>query len=422
VLYLTHRLPYAPNRGDRIRSYHFLQQMARFATVDLFSFVSEEEEERQKASVPINGELETVRAPRLFNMAKGALSLWTQRPLTHALLDAPDMAERLDRLVTRRRPDVVLAYCTGMARFALEGPLSRLPFVLDFVDVDSVKWQEYAERSRGPAHWIYVREASTLRRFEARAALAASSSLVTTHRERDALLRIAPRASVTVVPVGLDSATVAPPPDSAPESSTVVFCGMMDYRPNVEGACWFAEHVWPTIRRARPDARLILLGANPTAAVRGLAKRDHSIEVTGRVPDVRPYLWNAAASIAPLHVARGVQTKVLEAVGSGLPVVITPAVRDGLHREVLPACDVAESPDDFATAVVRLMALTPDARRRRADTASISDIAWNRCLEPLERILVEASASRRGDSVNSVSATRVPAIRGEGARPREYRP
>ena len=169
ILFLTHRLPYAPNRGDRIRAYYLLREMSRFADVSLFSLVHDDAEEKEAGNVPFARHVATARVRRWRNVAAGAVKLLSDRPLTHSLLDAPGVRSALAREIAARRPDLVLAYCSGMARFALEPPLRDLPFVLDMVDVDSAKWAAMAADHRGLRRWIYRREAATLGRFEARA-------------------------------------------------------------------------------------------------------------------------------------------------------------------------------------------------------------------------------------------------------------
>jgi sugar transferase (PEP-CTERM/EpsH1 system associated) len=312
--------------------------------------------------------------------------------LTHFLLDAPGIREAIASAAAAHPPDVVLAFCSGMARFALEPPLDRFPFVLEMVDVDSRKWQELGERKRGPLGWIYRREARYLSRFEAEAARRARASVVVNERERDILKALAPKARVEAVPIGVDVAQFAP---TAPAiaSQDVVFCGVMNYTLNADGAIWMSREVWPRVRASHPDARFRIVGSAPTSAVQALASADQRIEVTGRVPDVRPYLWSAAVAVAPLLNARGVQTKVLEAVGSGLPCVLTPAVAAGLPPEVLPACVVAESPDAFADAVGTLLAMTPEARRAIVSRVDVSQLGWMQRLAPLRSILEDAANS-----------------------------
>ena len=172
----------------------------------------------------------------------------------------------------------------------------------------------------------------------------------------------------------------------------VVFAAVFNYAPNADGAVWFARHVWPRVRAVRPNARLTLAGSSPTRAVRQLADRDGSIEVTGSVADIRPYLWRSAIAVAPIFQARGVQNKVLEAAAAGLPSVVTPPVWEGLPREVLKACRVADSPDQFAARVLELLALPPAVRRREA-SAQLSQLAWPRRLARMME-LIESTAER----------------------------
>jgi sugar transferase (PEP-CTERM/EpsH1 system associated) len=391
VLFLTHRLPYAANRGDRIRALYILRQLAGRAEVDLVSLVHGEEEARHAGD--LHGLAATVtvaRVPRLTNYARGAAALVRGRPLTHALLDAPSIGAACRRLVAAHPPDVVLAYCSSMARFALEPPLDRFPFVLDMVDVDSEKWRTLGRTAAAPKCWIYAAEARTLSAFEARAARTAQAVLIVNERERDLIVSLEPSAHVHVLPIGvaIDDLRPADPPSTG---QGVVFCGVMNYRLNEEGALWFARTVWPLVRTRCPDARLSLVGSDPTPAVRALAAADSSIEVTGTVPDVRPYLWRSAVAVAPLLTARGVQNKVLEAVAAGLPCVVTPAVQDGLPAEVIPACLLGRDAEQFAAAVVDLLDREPAERRAIAERANVRALSWDERLAPLLGILERAA-------------------------------
>jgi len=404
VLYLTHRLPYAPDRGDRIRAFHTLRALAPYADVRLLSLVHDREEERRAAAMREAGaHVTTVSVPRLLNMARGAALLPSRRPLTHVLLHAPAARGKLATLTRGWLPDVVLVYCSGMAPLAMNSPLADVPFVLDMVDVDSAKWDAYARTSSGPLRWIYGREARCLARFEAEAMRRAHATLVVTDRERCDLQAIAPGADVRVVGNGIDLDAFRParPPSS---DARLVFAGVFSYRPNERGALWFAREVWPLVRKHRPDARLTLVGANPTAAIRGLAEQDNTIEVTGTVPDVRPFIWRAAVAVAPLLEARGIQNKVLEALAARVPVVTTPAVAVGLPGEVLPACRVAEDPHAYASAVLDILSLPPAERRAVADRANLSALGWTERLAALLPLLEDAAAKVRG-------------VRGQGFRP-----
>jgi glycosyltransferase involved in cell wall biosynthesis len=262
--------------------------------------------------------------------------------------------------------------------------------VIDFVDVDSAKWATLAASAWPPRSWIFQREARCLARFEAAAAWTARMATVVNEREREALLQVCPAARVEVIPNGVDVDAFRV--WQAPAANhDVVFSGVFNYAPNAEGAVWLAREVWPRVTAAVSDARLKLVGANPDRSVRGLADADRSITVTGRVPDMRPYLWGSAIAVAPLFTARGVQNKVLEAVAASLPVVVTPAVWDGLPEEVWPACQRATDADAFAHAIIDLLVMTPAARREIGAGARLAGLKWPQRLAPFVTVIERAA-------------------------------
>lgn len=374
VLYLTHRLPYAPNRGDRIRAYHLLDGLRRDADVTLVSLVHDDEEASHVAEVEARGV--TVVAARTAGVSRWAgavLALAGTTPLTHALLDAPGLAARIDELARTARPDVVVAFCSGMAQFAVRPAFDGVPFVLDMVDVDSEKWKDLGAITAFPKGWVYRREARVLAAFERAATERAVTALVVNDKERAALSHLAPGADVRTLPNGIDVDDFAPPGPPA-GGSTVVFCGVMNYAPNEAGAVWLAREVWPRVVAAHPAARLELVGSQPSAAVKALA--GDGVVVTGAVPHTRDHLWRAAVAVAPLHTARGLQNKVLEALAAGVPVVTTPAVRSGLPDALAPACDVAESAAAFADAILARLRQTPAERRARATAVDLAPYSW----------------------------------------------
>jgi sugar transferase (PEP-CTERM/EpsH1 system associated) len=394
LLMLTHRLPYAPNRGDRIRSYHLLRALGAQHEVHLVSLVHDDEEASHAGNMrDLAAHVSVARVSRSRTLARAPFALPGATPLTHVLLDSPQVRPLLTQALARFRPELVIAYCSGMAKFALEPPLDRLPYVLDMVDVDSQKWSTLAARTAGPRRWIFNREARVLGRFEAVATRRAQFTTVVNARERDSLRTLAPDARVHVVPNGIDLAAFSNRALPATEPR-VVFSGVLDYAPNEQGALWMAEIIWPIVRAARPDARLVLLGANPTAAIRRLPERDRSIEVTGTVPAVQPYLWSSAVAVVPLATARGLQNKVLEALAAGLPVVVTPIVRDGLPADVASACSVAADPERFAAAVIDLLARTPQERRALAGRAPLQPLGWSAQLKPFLDLLRAREPSR----------------------------
>jgi polysaccharide biosynthesis protein PslH len=390
VLFLTHRLPYAPNRGDRLRAFHIARTLAPRVDLEIVSLTHDADELAQVGRLEALGARVTaVPVPRLRTYAKAMAHLAGERPLTHLLLDAPGMTDTLHRIVRERPPDVVLAYCSGMARFALQPPLSGIPLVVDLVDVDSQKWAALSQSSRPPMRWIYGREALCLAAFERTMTSAATATAVVNDRERDALRTVAPGARIAVVPNGVDLRPLIP--RSAPtERPCLVFCGVMNYTPNIDGVLWFCQNVWPAVRGRRPDAELLVVGSDPVPAIRRLHSPDNGIDVTGTVDDVRPYLWRSAVAIAPLLTARGIQNKVLEAVGAGLPAVVSAQVMEGLPAAVHPACRVGASAELFAEETLRLLALSGSERRQLAGTADLSELTWESQLRPLHDLLTDS--------------------------------
>ncbi len=392
VLYLTHRLPYAPNRGDRIRAYHLLEGLRQAFDVDLVSLVHDRDEAGRAGAVAARGiavSCAPVAGPSRWLRAPFALA--GAEPLTHVLLDAPAIDGVLRKVVADRRPDVVVAFCSGMAKFALRSPLAGLPFVLDMVDVDSQKWRRLAQVAAPPKSWIFRREARVLSAFERRATGRAVTTLVINEKEREALAAIAPGADVRVLPNGVDVDDFKPdgPP---PDSRTVVFCGVMNYAPNETGAAWLAAEVWPRVLARHPEARLEIVGSQPSPMVRALA--GGSITVTGAVPHTRDHLWRAAVSVAPLHTARGLQNKVLEALAAGVPVVTTTAVREGLPDIVSTGCVVTDEAETFAAAVVRLLDLSPAERRAMAGGVDLTGLSWDAPRAQLVDVVRAAAAGR----------------------------
>jgi sugar transferase (PEP-CTERM/EpsH1 system associated) len=395
VLFLTHRLPYAPNRGDRLRAYHILRTLAAEEVLtDVISLVHDEEEAAQVGAMQdFTASVQVARVPRLTNLARGLIQLPTRRPLTHALLDSPDVASAIARVMQTNPPDVFLAFCSGMVRFAMAPPLLHIPCVLDMVDADSAKWAQLAASSHLPKRLIYAREARCLSRFEVEAMRHARATLVVNDREKQMLQALDAMARIHVMENGVDLDMFQPQAPPAP-SQTVVFCGVMNYTPNEEGALWIAREVWPLVKQHQPTASLMLVGASPTASVRALAMMDSSITVTGTVPDVRPFLWSAAVAAAPLQTARGVQNKVLEALAAGVPVVATPQVAEGLPSGTHVGVSVAGDPRAFAASILQLLEMPPATRRGIAGAANLRALTWPERLKHLVPLLEEVSRVR----------------------------
>ena len=334
LLFLAHRMPYPPNKGDKIRSYHLLRHLAADYSIYLGCLVDDPADWQYAGELDeLCTEVKAVALNPLLGRIKGLGSIAAGRPLSLDYFWNSQLSGWVDGLVRENRVAAALAFSSPMARY-LELH-SRIGRVMDFVDVDSDKWRQYAEEAFGPLSWVYRREHSTLERYERKIATMFDASVVVTEAEAELLRRLAPVAAerIHAVANGVDQVYFDPAIDFdgpfAAGRKPIVFTGAMDYRANVDAVSWFAEEVFPAIRDGDANAEFWIVGSNPSDAVKRLADSD-AVHVTGRVPDVRPFLAHAQVVVAPLRVARGVQNKVLEALSMGKNVICTPEAAEGL--------------------------------------------------------------------------------------------
>ncbi len=344
LLYLVHRLPYPPNKGDKVRSFHLLKHLAARHRVYLGTFVDDPDDARH---------VDTVRAmcagvhaarlhPRLAKV-RSLGGLLRRRALTLDYYRDAGLADWVQRTVAQHRIGTAVVFSSSMAQYveALPGGVRTL---VDFVDVDSAKWTQYAGAHRWPLSWLYRREGERLLAYERAVAAQSHRSFFVTENETALFRRLAPEAAASVESMsnGVDSEFFAPDAGRAspfaPGEIPVVFTGAMDYWPNVDAVSWFAGEMLPALRRQWPALRFHIVGRSPTPTVLALA--GDAVNVTGTVPDVRPYLQHAAVVVAPLRLARGIQNKVLEAMAMGRPVVAS--------RQCVGPIDVLEGSDLLA--------------------------------------------------------------------------
>ena len=367
LLFLAHRMPYPPNKGDKIRSFHLLRHLAKDYPVYLGCLVDD------PADWQYAGELDALCAGvkaialnPLVGRIKGFGSIARGRPLSLDYFWNKQLAAWVDSLVRDNKVCVALAFSSPMARYLeYHDGIGR---VMDFVDVDSDKWRQYAEEAQRPLSWIYRREHGTLERYERKIAGLFDASVVVTEAEAQLLRSLAPAASdrIHAVANGVDYAYFDPGIESDDPFGhgcrALVFTGAMDYRANVDAVDWFASEVFPSVRESEPRAEFWIVGSNPTERVQRLAGVE-GIHVTGRVPDVRPYLSHASAVVAPLRVARGVQNKVLEALSMERPVICTPEAAEGLADGA--PLSVTEHPAEMSRMLLEVL--------RAGDAASCRD-------------------------------------------------
>src|ERR1051325_12239 len=355
ILFLTHPLPYPPDRGEKIRAWNLIRHLAKSHRIFLGSLVDSPSDWQYRSML---GEL--CAGLGVFPISKArqkikALLRWRpRRPLMLEYYRDRRLQSWVSDVLNRERIDLAYIFSTAMAPYVLHA--STALKLLDMVDVDSEKWRNYAERTRWPVSAFWAREARALLAYERHAASICEQTLLVTEAEADRFLELAAelRGRVACLENGVDLEVFAPDlglPDPYPDRGPwLSFVGNMDYWPNIDAAIWFAREIFPLVRKEIPNIGFVVVGANPSDAVKRLAALP-GVLVTGRVPDVRPYMASAAISVAPLRMARGVQNKVLEAMALARPVVATTPALAGIRATVGRDLLVADEPAGIAAAI-----------------------------------------------------------------------
>ncbi|MFA9219004.1 MAG: TIGR03087 family PEP-CTERM/XrtA system glycosyltransferase [Sphingomonadaceae bacterium] len=353
LLYLTHRIPYPPNKGDKIRAFHILDYLRQHARVHLASFIDDASDWQHVAT------LQAMCASTCFLPLRPALARlrsvsgwWRAEPLSVGYYRDAQMQQWVEQTLARHPIDTALAYSGPIAQYlparTARGPLHR---VMDFVDVDSAKWRDYATSQPWPWSRLYQREAVRLAEYEAAVARRFDRVSLVSAAEAALFCQHAPDSAHKTAHFsnGVDAEYFCPDVQRAspfPASQVpLVFTGAMDYWPNVQAVHWFCDHVLPAVRLQHPAVAFHIIGARPTGPVQSLAKRP-GVYVSGTVADIRPYLQHAAVAVAPLRIARGIQNKVLEAMAMARPVIASAQALEGIDarigHELLGAADAGE--------------------------------------------------------------------------------
>lgn len=354
LLFLCHRIPYPPNKGDKIRSFNILRYLCEHYRVLLGTFVDDPADLAHVQTLrELCAEVHVVRIePRLRKLASLAGFLRGEALSLPYYRDA-GLVRWVDEVRRRERPDVAFAYSSPMAQYIAGPGWADTRRVVDFVDVDSEKWRAYAAMKPWPASFVYAREAARLLDFERSVADDVDACVFVSGDEARLFERLRGngRHNVHAVNNGVDrdyfAAGTQLPNPYPPGVPVLAFTGAMDYWANVDAVCWFTQSILPLVARELPDVQFWIVGTRPTPEVQQLA-RDPRVTVTGAVDDIRPYIAHAGVAVAPMRVARGVQNKVLEAMAAGRPVVGTAAAFEGLDIADAYQVQVADDPQGFA--------------------------------------------------------------------------
>lgn len=394
LLYLTHRIPYPPNKGDKIRSYHLLKYLAQHYHVHLGTFI-DDPDDWQYVNIVKQLCKETHFAslnPRTARLRSlGALIL--NRPLTLDYYRNIGLQEWVKKVIKTHSIKHVLIFSSAMAQYITAIQQARC--IIDFVDIDSDKWRQYAKRKPWPMSWLYQREGRLLLCYERQVACTYDASLFVSKTEADLFKQLAPESAEKIgfFNNGVDSDYFSPsreyPDPYQANTAAIVFTGAMDYWPNVDAVRWFAQEIFPTVLAKYPHARFYIVGSRPTAAVQELAQLPGTV-VTGAVDDVRPYLAHAKLAVAPLRIARGLQNKVLEAMAMAKTVIASPQAAEGILATSGKELHIACNGQEFSRIIIST--LSSKVAEHSGETARariLADYEWERSLAHVKTLLAD---------------------------------
>ena len=387
LLFLAHRLPFPPNKGDKIRSFHLLRHLAQRYRIYLGAFIDNADDwQYADALAPYCAEIKLLALHPRRRKLRSLLGLITGEALTLPYYRNAALSRWAAHLAENGNVTRGLAFSSAMGQFMPQG-LART--VMDMVDVDSDKWTQYAPSQPWPLSWLYAREGRKLSAWEARVASQFDATLLVSGAEAELLQQRVPRAQAKIGAFenGVDTVYFSPdhnyinPYEAG--ARVIVFTGAMDYWPNVDAVCWFTEHIFPAIRQQVPDVQFAIVGSRPASEVQKLAQQP-GVMVTGHVPDVRPYLAHAACAVAPLRIARGVQNKVLEAMAMARAVVVTPQAAEGIRARAGLDFELAQDGDGFAAAVLQHLTDVGSAMGQAARVCILANYNWQRNLSAVD--------------------------------------
>ncbi len=391
ILFLAHRIPWPADRGDKIRSHHILKRLCEMAPVHVGSFADDERD--MDFVVEMDGILASshVELRNKPQWQAGVDALLTGQPVSVCSFGRKSMQDWADGLLASGRISHIFCFSGQMAQYVPKDFEGR--FIMDFVDVDSAKFESYAGEGSPVMRAINAREGRLLAAFEQDVSKRANASLLVSKAEAELFRNRTGAENVMALENGIDTDFYDPTtkfkklhpvfPDPL-----IVFTGQMDYRPNIEAVADFARNAMPLIRAAYPEATFAIVGRNPTQAVSDLSMLP-GVQVTGAVDDVRTWLAAADVVVAPLRIARGVQNKVLEAMAMARAVVASPAAAEGIAAENGAHFHVES---DVEAEAKRVCALLGDSKSaldmgKAARAHVVANYGWASQLAPLEPIM-----------------------------------
>src|SRR5574343_73983 len=392
ILFLVHRLPYPPNKGDKVRSYHLLKHLAEKHQVYLGTFIDDPEDTQHIEVVRTYcNESYFVRLTPQLAKLRSLNGLLTGTPLTLHYYRNEGLQNWVENTCKQIKMDAAVIFCSAMAQYV--DSISKLPKIIDFVDVDSAKWAQYAPNHHWPMSWLYEREGKLLLTYERSIAARSVRSFFVTEAEAALFTRLAPECGPRVEAIcnGVDADYFSPKQERTNPYSAddipLVFTGAMDYLPNIDAVRWFASEMLPRLLERWPKLHFYIVGRNPAPEVEALTNKN--ITVTGTVPDVRPYLQHATVVVAPLRIARGIQNKILEAMAMAKPVIASTECAAAVEAEFGQELLTATTPAEFIDEIDKLLQDTERCTRvgKAARHRVQSRYSWDAHLSGMDRYI-----------------------------------
>lgn len=415
ILFITQRVPYPPNKGEKLRTYHQIKHLlAKGHYITVASPIADAQEEHYAQALSAKLGVEVICAPLKTSVFAYCGALFKGTALSEAKFYSSLLQQRIQEALETQQYSAIICTASSLAQYIWQIPMldtlkmSSLK-VMDFMDLDSDKWAQYAEKAPWPMRWVYSREAQKVQQLERKIVEQFDSSFFISPKEVELFLNQYPhhnQYSIHAIGNGIDTEYFSPKPISEHSSlNTYLFVGVMDYKPNIDAVLWFCEYVWPSILRRNPQAKFVVAGMSPSKVILDLAKQP-SIQVTGFVDDILPYFHEADVFVAPFLIARGVQNKVLQAMACGLPVITSALGAEGIdavhHQELL----IADNVSQYLALIEQLD--DPDYYQTVANAAIAkihSHYSWDGQLRLLEEIVIPEPLHENNESTINPSST-----------------
>ena len=387
ILYLCHRFPFPPKRGGKIRPFNMIRHLTQSGhEVTVCSLARSVDEAKEAQGIAAHcASFEMGHVKESVQMARMIVRLPVMTPSSMGYFYSTELHHRVQKLLKSQRWDLIFVHCSSVAQYVED--VTDIPKILDFGDMDSQKWIEYANYKPFPLSLGYRFEGAKMLAAEKRLTHRFDLCTATTRAEWETLNSYGQKVDTDWFPNGVDADFFCPTSGDY-DALTISFIGRMDYYPNQECMARFCAETWPLLKLRKPNLKLLIVGADPSPEMIKLGQLP-GVTVTGSVPDVRPYIRGSALMVAPLNIARGTQNKILEAMAMGVPVVTSTIAAGGVDAESVTHFLVADSAQDYARAVLSIID-NPAERDRLAVSGRermLSHHAWPKSMQRLNKII-----------------------------------